>query len=70
MYENKIVTKIKKIDVKDKSVPIKEDDNIINKNRMGKTTNQNASGAPGIEPRWTSSAKSAVGTALSKDSHV
>jgi glucoamylase len=30
----------------------------------------NAPGAPGSEPRWTSSAKSGVGTALSNDSHV
>ena len=30
----------------------------------------NAPGAPGIEPRWTSSAKSAVGTALASDSRV
>jgi glucoamylase len=29
-----------------------------------------APGAPGIEPRWTSSAKSGVGTALAKDSPV
>jgi len=27
-------------------------------------------GAPGIAPRWTSSAKSAVGTALGRDSRV
>jgi glucoamylase len=70
MSENKIVTRMKKRDVKDKSVPTKEADNIINKNRMGRALNQNAPGSPGIEPRWTSSAKSAVGTALSKDSHI
>ncbi len=29
-----------------------------------------APGAPGIEPRWTSSAKSGVGTALNKENHV
>jgi len=31
---------------------------------------QIAPGAPGIEPRWTSSAKTGVGTALSNKSHV
>ena len=30
----------------------------------------NAPGAPGLEPRWTSSAKSAVGTALGSDSRI
>jgi len=30
----------------------------------------NASGAPGIEPRWTSSAKDGVGTAYSTSSHL
>lgn len=34
------------------------------------TSNLITPGAPGIEPRWTSSAKSGVGTALSNDSHV
>ena len=29
-----------------------------------------APGAPGIEPRWTSSAKSGVGSAISGSSHV
>lgn len=32
--------------------------------------NHNAPGAPGIEPRWTSSAKTGVGTALSNKSRV
>jgi glucoamylase len=32
--------------------------------------NRNAPGAPGIEPRWTSSAKTGVGTALCNKSHV
>ncbi len=32
--------------------------------------NRNAPGAPGIEPRWTSSAKTGVGTALSSNSRV
>lgn len=31
---------------------------------------QYAPGWPGIPPRWTSSAKSGLGTALSSDSHV
>ena len=30
----------------------------------------NSPGAPGIEPRWTSSAKSAIGTALGSDSRI
>ena len=34
------------------------------------TSNPNAPGAPGIEPRWTSSAKTGVGTALSNKSRV
>ena len=34
------------------------------------TSNCNAPGAPGIEPHWTSSAKTGVGTALSNKSHV
>ena len=34
------------------------------------TSNRNAPGAPGIEPRWTSSAKTGVGTALSNKSGV
>jgi len=34
------------------------------------TSNHRAPGAPGIEPRWTSSAKTGVGTALSKRSRV
>ncbi len=32
--------------------------------------NRSAPGAPGIEPRWTSSAKTGVGTSLSDKSHV
>jgi glucoamylase len=31
---------------------------------------ESAPGGPGIEPRWTSSAKSGVGTALGTASHV
>jgi glucoamylase len=34
------------------------------------TSNDHAPGAPGIEPRWTSSAKAGVGTALSNKSRV
>jgi glucoamylase len=34
------------------------------------SSNRNAPGAPGIEPRWTSSAKTGVGTALSNKSRV
>jgi len=34
------------------------------------TINRNAPGAPGAEPRWTSSAKTGVGTALSNESRV
>ncbi len=34
------------------------------------TENGNAFGAPGIQPRWPSSAKTGVGTALSEKSHV
>ncbi|HEX9027864.1 MAG TPA: hypothetical protein VF823_01740, partial [Anaerolineales bacterium] len=30
----------------------------------------NAPGWPGINPRWTSSAKTGIGTAMSPDSHV
>lgn len=37
---------------------------------MEKNKQFEAFGAPGIEPRWTSSAKSAVGTALNHNSHV
>jgi len=33
-------------------------------------SNRNAPGAPGIEPRWTSSAKTGVGTAVNNKSHV
>ena len=33
-------------------------------------TTSNPPGAPGIEPRWTTSAKCAVGTALSERSRV
>ncbi len=33
-------------------------------------SNRNAPGAPGIEPRWTSSAKNGVGTAVNNKSHV
>ncbi len=32
--------------------------------------NDNAPGAPGLEPRWTSSAKSGVGTAFNSISRV
>jgi len=35
-----------------------------------RTSNRNAPGAPGIEPRWTSSAKSGVGTATQPASQV
>jgi len=34
------------------------------------TANIDAPGAPGIEPRWTSSAKTGVGTALSNLSQI
>ena len=34
------------------------------------TKNDSAPGAPGIEPRWTSSAKSGVGTAIRDESQV
>ena len=34
------------------------------------TSNHQAPGSPGIEPRWTSSAKTGVGTALSNKSRV
>ena len=37
---------------------------------MKSTENSPAFGAPGIQPRWTSSAKTGVGTALSDKSHV
>ncbi len=37
---------------------------------MMQTTNQNAPGAPGMPARWTSSAKTGVGTALSNKSRV
>jgi glucoamylase len=37
---------------------------------MKPTEKTNAFGAPGIQPRWTSSAKTGVGTALSDKSHV
>jgi glucoamylase len=37
---------------------------------MSTTTDSNAPGWPGIPPRWTSSAKSGVGTALSGESRV
>ena len=34
------------------------------------TFNRNAPGSPGVEPHWTSSAKTGVGTALSNKSRV
>ena len=34
------------------------------------TSDRNAPGAPGIEPRWTSSAKSGVGTAVQPASQI
>ena len=34
------------------------------------TSNRNAPGAPGIEPRWTSSAKDGVGTAYHTSSSL
>ena len=34
------------------------------------TEHSHAFGGPGIQPRWTSSAKTGVGTALSDKSHV
>jgi hypothetical protein len=34
------------------------------------TEHSNAFGEPGIQPRWTSSAKKGVGTTLSNKSHV
>jgi glucoamylase len=37
---------------------------------MNPTDNSTAFGAPGIPPRWTSSAKTGVGTAVSDKSHV
>jgi len=37
---------------------------------MNPITNKNAFGAPGIEPRWTSSAKEGVGTAYSSSANV
>ena len=37
---------------------------------MKPTQDSFAFGAPGIQPRWTSSAKTGVGTALSNKSHV
>jgi len=55
---------------KNKSVSLKMADHKINKRRIPMTSNLITPGAPGIEPRWTSSAKSGVGTALSNDSHV
>jgi glucoamylase len=68
--EKKIIAKTKKIGVKDKLVPFREAYQRTDKRKMGRAANQNAPGAPGIEPRWTSSAKSGVGAALSNDSHV
>ena len=37
---------------------------------MSNANSSNPPGSPGIQPRWTSSAKSGVGTALSDSSHV
>ena len=55
--------------IKDKPVSTIGVETHANK-RSAMMSNHNAPGSPGIEPRWTSSAKSGVGTALEKDSHV
>ena len=59
----------KKMKIKDKPVSSVVAETDTNKRSM-MMPDHNAPGAPGIDPRWTSSAKSGVGTALSNDSHV